>query len=146
MSTPGEKEGTELRSATSTYVGAAYVGLFWIVVCAYYALTKTGWAWVGVALSAILCGSVLWNYAYLRVQVADGAFTYRSLLTTRRLPLDEIAEGQLHRGFRTGPFLVLVSPSHERPVRINLAPFRTEEIRTLVSIPELKCEHREHVA
>jgi hypothetical protein len=138
-----------LRSAASTYLifGAIIVPviLFWV----YLALTRTPSGWQAVGILGVVLGIWVVYFASLRLTVSQGAIRYRTLLNRRSLSLADIARSELSWNFAgrdPRPFLVITPANGEQALRVNLKPFRREDIRQLLALPELRLEKHDHVA
>ncbi len=133
-----------LRSATSTYV--VFAGLLGPVVAlwVYLAATRRSNAWQGAAVASVMFGGVMLHFALLRITVAEGFLRYRSLRGTRSLRLTDIGRSEIRQAPR--PLLVITPSTGQRAIRIGLKPFRLDEVRMLLSIPELRLRTGDDVA
>ena len=149
----GSAEGLRLRSATSTYaVFAVMFGVVMLfVVRAVLAHPEAFWSggWQFLALPiAALCGFILY-FGYLQVTVSQGVLTYRTLFGARSVLLSDIERSTIQwniGGRDPRPFLVITSTSGGDQLKLNLKPFRREDIRQLLATPELKFHKGDDVA
>ena len=148
-STDAGSEGLCLKSAASTYIIFSAIIVPIIVFWAYLAFTGTPSGWQAVGILVAMLGVWVVYFASIRLTVSEGAIEYRTLLNRRTLSLRDIAHSELSWNFAgrdPRPFLVITSENGEKILRVNLKPFRREDIRRLLALPELKLEKRDHVA
>ena len=118
------------------------------------AVWRTG-AWGGAAVpGALLVASMCWLSRF-EIALSDQAIAYRSLFSRRAVNWSDVRRSEVQVGIRSysdrfKPMFRLVVHTHgqraDRPLVINLKPFRREDIRTLLNMPELKVDRRDDVA
>ena len=130
----------QLRAARSTYLVLSAilspVFLVWVAVA-----LRGSWssAWQGVAIVGALWAAFVLYFATLQVTIRDGSLSYRTLAGTRSLALPDIAHSSLHVSVTDyRPILVVTAVGGGRALRINLKPFRGDDIRDLLAHPALK--------
>jgi hypothetical protein len=118
------------------------------------AVWRTG-SWGGAAIpGALLVASMYWLNRF-EIVLSGQAIAYRSLFSRRVVSWSDVRRSEVQVGIgsysdRFKPMFRLVVHTHgqraDRPLVINLKPFRREDIRTLLNMPELKLDRRDDVA
>jgi hypothetical protein len=130
-----------LNTAASTHI--IFGAFIWLLVIAYAYLwvTKTSSVWPLVALISAIGIAFHSYYAYLQLTISQGVLSYRTLFARRSIALQNIARSEFQRNrSRRDPrvFLAIIPANGESTLRINLKPFRLEDIHRLLAIPELR--------
>jgi len=138
-----------LRAAKSTYVVFSALLLPIAMLYVFMALRGSTGAWRVAGIACAVLGVIIVHFAYMRVTISQGVLRYRSLFGRWSLRLADIAQSEIQwrpvsRDPR--PFLVITSFTRPSPLRLNLKPFRREEVNRLLNLPELKLKRPEHVA
>jgi hypothetical protein len=138
-----------LKAAKSTYVVFSALLLPIAMLYVVMALRGSTGAWRVAGLVCAALGAVIVYFATMRVTISQGVLSYRSLFSRWSLRLADIAQSEIQwrpvsRDPR--PFLVITSSDRQSPLRLNLKPFRREEISRLLNLPELKLKRPENVA
>jgi hypothetical protein len=129
-----------MRSAASTHF--LFGAFMWPLVAlwVYIAVTKSASGWQAVAV--IATAALVWHlyFGYLQLTVAHDVLTYRTLFSRRSVPLLSVVRSELQgnenrRDIRV--FLAIV-PDVGEPIRVNLKPFRRDDIRQLLELPDLR--------
>ncbi|SRR6266481_270351 len=144
---PGEMH---MRAAASTYVLFTIVfGAGMLVPLLVSGLHDVS-AWKVTALFGGALAVFLIHFSRLEVRLSNGIITYRTLFVLRRsCRIDDIVESWIGRnpGSRdTRPMLFIKTREGARLLAINLKPYRPEDVRRLVNMPELKLRHSHEVA
>ena len=142
---PGTEHDIRIRSAASTHI---IISLFvWPLAISYALLgaTKADSAWLVLALICAVGFVLHFYFAYLQLTISQGILNYRTLFSRRSLALRDITRSEFqHNKNRRDPrrFLAIVPSNGESILRINLKPFRREDIRRLLAIPEIRLAKR----
>jgi hypothetical protein len=148
----GSPPELRLRSALSTYV--VFMVIFGVLICfsvlaGLRAPSGVHAVWQSIVLWCVILAAFMVYYALLEVTVCQGVLRYRSLFRERNIRLADIARSQIRwniGGRDPRPFLVMTSASGDEVLKLNLKPFRAEEIQRLLAVPELKYQKVDDVA
>ena len=115
---------------------------------------RTG-SWGAPAFFAAVLAAFMYWLSRFEIGLSSQALTYRSLLGHRTVNWSDVQGSELHVGVRSysdrfkPPIRLVVrarGPGAERPPIINLKPFRGEDIRVLLNMPELKLVQKDDMA
>jgi len=140
---PGSSGELRLTAAPSTYAVFGVILGLPMLLLGTVAIRHPS-AWQGVAAFGSALAFTLLYYSRLRVLVSQDAICYRTLLSQRRLLLDEIAESQVKwnvLGRDPRPLLVIASAQGGKPLVINLKPYRRDDIARFLRLPVLRVRH-----
>lgn len=120
----------------------------------WIAMRRTGSWEVALLPIVLLAASLIWLSRF-EIRLSGQTITYRSLFGQRVVNWSDVRRSELHVGIRsyTDRFkptfrlvIYLHGPSGDRPVVLNLKPFRREDISTLLQMPELRFDQWDDVA
>jgi hypothetical protein len=151
--TKGRSEGgpvdeLRLRVAASTYISFGVVFGILILLSAALAVSHPA-AWRSVAILVAILAAFLLYFSRLEVVVAQGAISYRTFFLRRSLSLTDIAESRVQwnvGGRDHRPLLIVKSARSGKQLKVNLKPYRREDIVRLLGMPQLKLRKTDGVA